>query len=44
MIKKIQVQLYIKKEQSTKLVNRDNLGYLDKFTNHANPMKRENKR
>jgi hypothetical protein len=32
--KKSQVQL--KKKQPTKLVNRDNLGYLSKLVNHVN--------
>jgi hypothetical protein len=41
MIKKIQVQL---KKYSAKPVNRNNLGYFDKFANHANPMERVKKK
>jgi len=34
--KKNQVQLQKKKKRPIKLINRDNLGYLNKLINHAN--------
>jgi hypothetical protein len=33
-----------KKKHSTKLINRDNLGYIDKLAKHVNLIERQNKK